>query len=295
MKIGFATSEDEPNLIDDDLLAVSVLKKKGYAVVPVVWDRAGEVELSGLDALVVRSCWNYHQKYQDFLKWLGFLRDLKIPVFNSIRLIEWNLNKKYLLEFQNVVPVPATLLVPRKTSFSKGLLEKTFGDFNTDRLVIKPAVSLNGHDTYLVSKDHSEEILPIIQSLLENRDLLFQEFIPEIQSEGEVSLIYFNRQFSHAIRKVPAHGEFRIHREYGGTRQSTAPSREALDFSEKLLEHVQGDLLYARVDLVETAKGPVLVELEITDPMLYMYMADGAPERFATAIDQALEKSLRAK
>ena len=44
-------------------------------------------------------------------------------------------------------------------------------------------------------------------------------------------------------------------------------------------------LLYARVDLIPGPDGdPVLVELELTEPSLFLGYADGAPDRLATAI-----------
>ena len=47
-----------------------------------------------------------------------------------------------------------------------------------------------------------------------------------------------------------------------------------------------GDLLpepadYARVDLVPTARGVVLMEVELIEPELFVLHGDGAAERFA--------------
>lgn len=116
-------------------------------------------------------------------------------------------------------------------------------------------------------------------------DLLIQEFIPEIQTNGEVSMVFFNKKFSHAIRKRAAKNEFRIHSEYGGTRESISISLQSLEYGKNLLNQIQEDLLYARVEIVETQKGPVLIELEITDPMLFLATCNEAPKRFADAIE----------
>jgi hypothetical protein len=42
--------------------------------------------------------------------------------------------------------------------------------------------------------------------------------------------------------------------------------------------------LYARVDLLPTADGPIIIELEMTEPSLYVSLGDGAADRFARAV-----------
>jgi hypothetical protein len=44
------------------------------------------------------------------------------------------------------------------------------------------------------------------------------------------------------------------------------------------------DQLYARVDLLPSPDGPVVVELELTEPSLFLAHSAGAPDRFAAAI-----------
>ena len=99
-----------------------------------------------------------------------------------------------------------------------------------------------------------------------------------------IPLVYFNRRFSHAVCKRAAKGEFRIHAEFGGTCTTIDPSISALQYGAAVLHQVPTDLLYARVDLVETIKGPRLIELEITDPMLYLKNDPKAAEEFAAAV-----------
>lgn len=282
MKIGFVTSEEDPNLVKDDRLAIPFLKKHGYSVSPLVWDHISDV--SQFDALIFRSCWNYHRKFTAFQIWLQELRQLKIPIFNSLNTIAWNLNKKHIIEFENTFAVPKTKLVERHASFSPQNLEEIFDLWKVDQLVIKPAVSLNGHDTYLLNKSESVKIEKLILDLTQDRDLLIQEFIPEIRTKGEVSLVFFNKKFNHAVRKVPAKNEFRVHSEYGGTRTSTITSPEATAYATALLKQIPDNLLFARVDIVEAKKGPILIELELTDPTLYLATSDGAAKQFASAI-----------
>ena len=50
-----------------------------------------------------------------------------------------------------------------------------------------------------------------------------------------------------------------------------------------------GPLLYARVDLLPAPDGaPVVLEVELTEPSLFLSFGDGATERFADAIARRL-------
>lgn len=278
-RIGFVTSEEDPNLTADDLLAFPALAKLGISVVPVIWDK--NTDFANLDALIFRSCWNYHRKYEDFLFFLTRVGNLNIPVFNSVDTIAWNLNKKHIIELENKILVPKTSFFEKKKPFSLD------GFGNAEQIVIKPAVSLNGHDTYLLPTDDLNSIEKIIQDLLMNRDVLVQEYIPEIKTNGEISLVYFNKKYSHAIRKTPARNEFRVHAEYGGTCESIKPDAAVLAYGQAVFNEVTADLLYARVDVVESQKGPVLIELELTDPMLFLNQ-EHAIENFANAVAEVL-------
>jgi glutathione synthase/RimK-type ligase-like ATP-grasp enzyme len=286
-RIGFITSEEDPNLIDDDRLAFPELEKRGFQVSPIVWDHVDRVNELDFDALVFRSCWNYHRKFSQFLKWLSEIKKLSIPVLNPVSTIEWNLNKKHILELALKVAVPKTKFFVSGSPFSILNLENTADEWSVNLLVVKPAVSLNGHDTYLVNQGDFEKMGPVFAKLLKDRDLLIQEYIPEIKTAGETSLIFFNRKFSHAVVKRAAKNEFRVHSEYGGSRDRVEVSAHALEYSHRVLDQVKGELLYARVDLVETAKGPVLIELELVDPMLYHHTNEHAAGNFAEAIAES--------
>lgn len=282
-KLAFITSEEDPNLINDDQLAIGPLEKLGYLVAPLVWDHNSQID--GFDALIFRSCWNYHRKFEQFAKWVTKLKTHNLPVLNSINVSIWNLNKKYLLELaEKGIPIPRTAWFPKGTSSQSNDIKEKIKNLASDRLVIRPAVSLNGHDTYLVSLSDTQKFEEVWNSLPADRDILVQEFIPEIQTAGETSLVFFNGEFSHAIRKTAADHEFRIHSEYGGKRFSVSPHADLVAQAKRVIDSVGEPLLFARVDLVDRPQGPVLIELELVDPMLFLGFSEGAPERFAQAI-----------
>jgi glutathione synthase/RimK-type ligase-like ATP-grasp enzyme len=89
-------------------------------------------------------------------------------------------------------------------------------------------------------------------------------------------------RFSHAVRKRPASGDFRVQGDFGGTVEEVTPSRSVRDFGGSVLAAVSRPWLYARVDLVETDRGPVLMELELIEPDLFLTPAAAA--RLAAAL-----------
>ena len=94
--IGFVTSSEDPDLISDDLLAVRILEDRGYRVRPIIWDQTAVTTIE-VELLVFRSCWNYHRRQREFLLWITQLEALSVPIWNSVKVIQWNLHKKYLL------------------------------------------------------------------------------------------------------------------------------------------------------------------------------------------------------
>lgn len=288
-KIAFITSEDDPNLSKDDQLAIEPLHKLGYQVFPLIWDNPLD-NVGVFDALIFRSCWNYHRKYSHFVRWVEQLKRLDIPIFNPVDISLWNLDKKYLIELKKKnILIPQTYLIHRATKIDADTIKSIHEKISASHLVIKPSVSLNGHDTYLLPSQDDQAIINTLRSLPAEHDILIQEFIPDIKSSGEISLIYFNNEFSHAIRKTPAQQEFRIHSEYGGSRSAFQPDSVLIQQGKKILETVGQTLLFSRVDVIETQNGAVLIELEIIDPMLFLGYSSQAPQRFAEAVVEALK------
>ena len=107
------------------------------------------------------------------------------------------------------------------------------------------------------------------------------------QSEGEYSLFYFNRRFSHAIRKTPKPGDFRVQEEFGADIVLVDPEPALLAAGEQVMQLVEPLPAYARVDFVEGPDGRfLLMELELIEPSMYLRMHQEAPRRFAEAFDE---------
>ena len=117
-----------------------------------------------------------------------------------------------------------------------------------------------------------------------------QPFIPEIQDQGEISFVYIDGAYSHAVLKRPAVGDFRVQKEHGGSADLFHPNAGLMDQANQIAATVAQvrDSLYCRIDAVVRNGRLVLMELELIEPELFLGLAEGAAERFADAIIRRL-------
>jgi glutathione synthase/RimK-type ligase-like ATP-grasp enzyme len=267
------TGRDMPGPDVETPLLVAALQERGVAAAIEPWgsDASSEGRL-----VVVRTTWDYTGQREDFLGWA---RDVAAVtrLVNPADVLEWNSHKSYLLDLAYAaVPVIPTALVPHGASDAdqRGALQEYEGE-----VVIKPAVSV-GAIGALLAGALSTEAAEHLRSLTEVGDALVQPFEPTVV-DGEVSLIYFGGELSHAVRKVPADGDYRVQIFHGGTVEPHVATSEEREVAAVALAAVSTDLAYARVDLVATARGPAIMELELIEPQLFLDEDDAAPARFA--------------
>jgi len=273
MKIALVTWSGLPPLSSDDGLLRDELLRHGADVTAAVWDDPA-VDWSSFDSIVLRSTWDYHKRLGEFAAWLERMEPL--PLWNPVRTVRPNLHKGYLLELERRgVPIVTTMLVPRGSS--PGLLRER----KWRRAVVKPAVSATAFRTFVVN---GETLDPAIEELLAQSDVLVQPFVDEITSAGEWSLIFLGGTFSHAVLKTPAGGDFRVQNEFGGFATPTRPNPHLIEQAARVLETNGSPWLYARVDGVDRDGTFVLMELELTEPSLFLDADPAAPGRLATAV-----------
>ena len=106
-------------------------------------------------------------------------------------------------------------------------------------------------------------------------------YLVEIEA-GETSLICVDGVVHHVVHKVPARGDFRTQEHHGAEVRAVTPTTAQLAFAEAALEVPVSLPLYARVDLVDSQDGPLLMELELIEPTLHLstdLATAGAPRR----------------
>ncbi|MCB1720245.1 MAG: ATP-grasp domain-containing protein [Alphaproteobacteria bacterium] len=265
----------------EESLMLDYFKRNGIKAERIDWaDRS--VDWSRIGCAVFRSTWDYQDRLDQFEAWLEHVKN-KTRLVNSYDVIKWNLDKRYLSELDaaGIKTVP-TLFIERQTQSS---MDRLFAHFEADELVIKPAVSAGGIDTYRVSKSEANEFEYKFQELLSAKTMMAQPFQHSILDQGELSLIVINGQFTHAARKVVKAGEFRVQDDYGGYTLPHAANDEEKNFAEKVVKACPKQLYYARVDVVYNDRNALSVmEVELFEPDLFFRFDRSAAEKFAKAI-----------
>jgi glutathione synthase/RimK-type ligase-like ATP-grasp enzyme len=243
MRVALATCDWLPGLDPDDAPLRAGL---GDQAEPAVWSDP-DVDWSSYDAVLIRSVWDYFDRHDEFLAWLD---RVPVPIWNPADTLRWNSEKGYLRELEDA----GIRTIP--TAWE--------GEVPWDEAIVKPTVA--GGSLGLRRAERGEPIEP---------GFMAQPFLPEI-TRGELSLIFFDGEFSHAVRKTPAEGDIRVQPEHGGVVTAAQPTPAEMAMSERVIAAAGRDLLYARVDLVGDG---MLIELEAIEPRFFFEQGPPGAER----------------
>ena len=170
-------------------------------------------------------------------------------------------------------------------------MRSLFESLGSDDIVVKPVVGANADNAFWLRPDSPAELWQAAELVFRDRIALAQPFVSSVTSYGEVSLTFFDGEYSHSVLKTPKSGDFRVQEEHGGQIQSIEPGRELIEFARCSLTPVPGKTLYARADVVYLANGqPAIMELELIEPSLYVAFDSEAPERFANVIEDCMNQ-----
>ena len=114
---------------------------------------------------------------------------------------------------------------------------------------------------------------------------MLQEFLPEISRLGETMLVFFAGEFSHAVKRVIAPGEWRSNSQYGSIRVPCELSASVIGQAYEVLRTLAEVPLYARVDGLVEHDRLSLMELELIEPELGLAEVPEAATTFALAIE----------
>jgi glutathione synthase/RimK-type ligase-like ATP-grasp enzyme len=277
--VAFVTWSGEPELVPDDRLAADACRKRRIAVEAVPWDLP--VDWSRYGAIVLRTTWNYHFEAPAFIAWIDDLDAARRPLWNPASVLRWNIDKRYLFDLERSgVSIPETILV---AAGSRLRLSDLLARQRWHEAVVKPTVSANAFETWRVTHETAAAMQEAFDRIVTERDILVQRLLPEIYG-GEVSLLFFRGEFSHAVDKVPRPGEFRVQEHLGGTSRPCRVNAQTIAACQRALACAPAPTLYARVDGVVAADGFTLIELEAIEPSLFLGHDPAAAERFAAAI-----------
>ena len=280
-RVALATYAAAPDLAPDDQLLVPALASLGVESVPAVWSDAS-IDWARFDGVVIRSCWDYHRRYAEFLSWLDRLDAGRIRVWNSTATLRWNSTKRYLIDLaaRGVPTVPTRIL----SGAAADAVTETARREGWTRVVVKPAVSASAHETHAFTLPLGDGDRAAIERVAHHADVLVQPFVDEVTTDGELSLIFFGGEFSHAAIKRTRPGDFRVQTEHGGTVAPIDVVPSIIARARRSLDALDAVPLYARVDGVGDERSFRLMELELIEPHVFLGSARGAAGRFASAI-----------
>ncbi len=250
------------------------------------WDDKS-VDWTSYDAVVIRSCWDYHTRPDDFFSWIDHLQVNSITIWNPPSILKWNSNKVYLRELaEQGVTIAPTVWVTQGENVD---LDSLLAEQGWDEVVAKPMVSATAYNTWRFTQAEAKSQQAEFERVIQHGDMMIQQFVPEVVDKGEWSLMFFGKQYSHSILKQAKAGDFRVQDEWGGTIHPQEPSSTLIEQAEAILSQIESPLLYARVDGVARDTDEfVLMELELIEPHLYLDVDTVAPQRFAEAIAKVL-------
>lgn len=278
-RIGLATFQGKPEIQPDDRLLLEALDGCEVRIAP--WD-ASDVRWQDCDAVLIRSCWDYHHREQEFVSWARGLETSGTLVLNTASTLAWNARKTYLrdVEEAGLATVPTIWLVGDDLEgYRRAIRDSGWKD-----VVLKPIVGASSFLTWLSSAEEAADRPDRLEQLTAQGGGMLQPFIPEIQTAGEWSVMFFGGEFSHAVRKRAGSGEFRVQEEFGGTVERAIPPDDVLAACLRSLEVAPDEPLYARIDGVETASGFLLTEVELIEPVLFLGHSEDGPVRFVRAL-----------
>ncbi len=246
-------------------------RNQGTAIAFSNWKDLRVTSLSEQDTIVFRLVWGYDSDVPGFLRFIDTVAGTGAKLIPSLNTLRWNVHKKYLAELQT-----AGVSMPWCRYHASGV-------FPLDKLnvyktyVLKPAISAGARG---IIKTTGENLQNGSVSIPD--DVLVQEFVPAV-ANGERSQLFFKGAFSHAVLKIPAVGDFRVQKAYGGRVETYQPSAEEMDWAHDVLERTPVPSDYARIDYLMQDGVPQLMELELIEPELFLSTAEHQ-DRFAEVV-----------
>lgn len=280
-RIALVTCAAYPTLYDDDRPLVPALAALGIDAVPAVWSDPS-IDWRAFGALVMRSPWDYFERLAEFRGWLDARIADGSRFINPAEVLTWNFDKAYLQDIARAgVPLVPTVVVPQGDDPDVVALARERG---WDEVVVKPTIAGGAYATHRFRLEDADRYRDGIARTLQDRGLLVQPFLPEIQHSGELSLVFFDGVFSHAVRKRAQPGEYRVQFQFGGTNEPVEVEDAWLEAANACIAAAPALPAYARVDGLVIDGQFILMELEVFEPLLFLSREAHAPTRFAQVI-----------
>jgi glutathione synthase/RimK-type ligase-like ATP-grasp enzyme len=244
------------------------------------WDDA-ELPTRGYDLAIIRSCWDYHERPEEFVATLRAHERGGLRVLNAPDVVTWNARKTYLRDLG-----PSAIETVWADKADAHTVAQAFDALDAVEVVVKPQTGAGSVETVRLKRNAWSEADLIGAP---RGPAMIQPFLRAIETEGERSLFWFGGEFSHAVRKIPKGGDWRANIPNETRFLAEAPPAAARAAAEAARAHAPRDLLYVRIDLVLGDDGAWrVIEIEAIEPYLFLDFAPEGARLFAGAIARVL-------
>ncbi|HZV02498.1 MAG TPA: hypothetical protein VFF73_37675 [Planctomycetota bacterium] len=274
MLVRLVTCRPLPEPDTDEAPLLAALRAAGLDARMAVWDDPAETWEGGLS--VIRSTWDYHLKIDAFLDWIA-RASRSSTLLNPPDVVRFSAHKRYLGELARAgLPVMPTELLARG---ARVRLDALMAERGWNDVVVKPAVSAASFRTARFRRGDAAGQAHL-DHLLAERDVLVQPYLPSVEGYGERAVVWIDGAVTHSVRKSPRFGG-----EHESVSRALEPTPDERAAAEAFVAHVGRDLLYARIDLARDAQGrPLLMELELVEPSLFLVQSPPALDRLVRGI-----------
>lgn len=287
MRVALVSCDDLPDWEVDDRPLMAALAARGVEVAQVPW--TADVDWSTWDGALIRTPWDYWFAVDAFLAWVDATAQVT-RLWHGPEVVRWNLRKTYLRELEaEGVPLAPTAWVQPGDDVGAEVTARGW-----TRGFLKPVVGASASDTLRFDAT-ADGLAAATRHLADvGQPMLLQPYLEVVETDGEHSVIVIDGVPTHAVRKVPVPGDYRVQDDHGATDHAVPMDPGLAALAEATLAaagRVLGrdePFVYARVDAIRFGEGWVLNELEVVEPSLFFRHGVAAAGALAEAVVRRL-------
>lgn len=289
MRVALVSCVDLPDWEVDDLPFHEALRARGVVFSQPAWSDPS-VDWSSFDVALLRTTWDYAHQVPAFVAWAERAAT-QTRLLHSAAVVRWNARKTYLRDMEDKgIAIAPTQWLDEHTDLSA--LRAQLLAWSSPKGFIKPVMGQTARETLRFTTDEAgvDEAMAHLTRLLPVEPMMLQPYLPAVEQEGELSLLWLGEGWSHGVRKVPVPGDYRVQDDFGAHDEPLPMSEELVAFGDRVMAAARaclGDeaLLYARVDVLRMPDGGlVLNELEIIEPSLFFRHGPDAAAQLADGL-----------
>ena len=287
MLVATATCSNLPAWEVDDQPLHAALVKCGVEVVQPAWDDPA-FDWSSCDACLIRTTWDYMDRRDEYLAWARRVAAVT-KLYNSYELVRWNTHKGYLRDLESRgVPVAPTVWIETGSSID---LRGVLAEKGWQKAFLKPVIGATARETlrFEATQAGIEAASRHLRRMLVNESMILQPYLASVETEGELSVIMIDGEFTHAVRKTPVAGDYRVQNDFGAADKPVTLQDGELNLAREIVEKIDVEWLYARVDFLRDRDGELkLSELELVEPSLFFRHCPQAADHLAACLCRRL-------